>query len=231
VKWSVIFGSWGSALCGIIGLFLDENGRISNAIDMEWTRQRPRHHRKYFELSQPQPGGNAIEPQHPLIGTPAISLRFGEPPSDEGTGGGQTGEEGPDAVAVVRAACVEVSGISPGNISGDWGFVDAGVLIAPVPPTADPFVVVDPDVVPDADPDEGDDTAAMPMSVHWVDRQSHRPRAHRFERGLSWCRGAWWQRWSNVASCSPALNSTAKLRRRPRHKTTPDLQKMKMNIR
>jgi hypothetical protein len=27
-----------------------------------------------------------------------------------------------------------------------------------VPPTADPFVVVDPDVVPDADLDEGDDT-------------------------------------------------------------------------
>ena len=29
------------------------------------------------------------------------------------------GEEGPRAVAVVLAACVEVSGISPGNISGD----------------------------------------------------------------------------------------------------------------
>ena len=26
--------------------------------------------------------------QHPLIGTPAISLRFAEPPSDEGTGAG-----------------------------------------------------------------------------------------------------------------------------------------------
>jgi hypothetical protein len=29
------------------------------------------------------------------------------------------GEEGLGAVAVVLAACVEVSGISPGNISGD----------------------------------------------------------------------------------------------------------------
>jgi hypothetical protein len=57
--------------------------------------------------------------QHPLIGTPAISLRFAEPPSDEGTGGGHMGEEGLGAVAVVLAACVEVSGISPGNISGD----------------------------------------------------------------------------------------------------------------
>jgi hypothetical protein len=62
---------------------------------------------------------NGFLRQHPPIETPAISLRFADPPSDVGTGGGQMGEEGPRAAAVVLAACVEVSGISPGNIRGD----------------------------------------------------------------------------------------------------------------
>lgn len=60
-----------------------------------------------------------FQPQHPLSDAPAISLRFAEPPSVEGTGGGQMGEGGPEAVPVVLAACVEVSGISPGNSKGD----------------------------------------------------------------------------------------------------------------
>jgi hypothetical protein len=50
---------------------------------------------------------------------PAIPLRFTEPPSVEGTGGGQTGDEELGAVAVVLAACVDVFGISPGNSNGD----------------------------------------------------------------------------------------------------------------
>jgi hypothetical protein len=60
-----------------------------------------------------------FQPQHPLSDAPAISLRFAEPPSVEGTEGGQMGEGGLGAVAVVLAACVDVSGISPGNSKGD----------------------------------------------------------------------------------------------------------------
>jgi hypothetical protein len=41
-----------------------------------------------------------------------------EPPSVAGTGGGQAGEGEPGTVAVVFAACVEVSGISPGKSKG-----------------------------------------------------------------------------------------------------------------
>jgi hypothetical protein len=57
--------------------------------------------------------------QHPLSEAPAISLRFAEPPSVEGTGGGQMGEGALGAVAVVLAACVDVPFISPGNSKGD----------------------------------------------------------------------------------------------------------------
>jgi hypothetical protein len=60
-----------------------------------------------------------FQPQHPLSDAPAISLRFAEPPSVEGTGGGQMDEGGLAAVAVVLDACVDVSGISPGNSKGD----------------------------------------------------------------------------------------------------------------
>jgi hypothetical protein len=49
---------------------------------------------------------------------PSISLRFTEPPSVEGTEGGHIGEKEPGAVAVALAACVDVSGISPGNSKG-----------------------------------------------------------------------------------------------------------------
>jgi hypothetical protein len=57
--------------------------------------------------------------QHPLSDTPAISLRLAEPPSVEGTGGGQMGDGALGAVAVAFAAWVDVSGISPGNNKGD----------------------------------------------------------------------------------------------------------------
>jgi hypothetical protein len=50
---------------------------------------------------------------------PAIALRFAEPPSVEGIGGGQMGDGALGADAVARAACVDVSGISPGNNKGD----------------------------------------------------------------------------------------------------------------
>jgi hypothetical protein len=60
-----------------------------------------------------------FQPQHPPSEAPAIPLRFAEPPSVEGTGGGQMGEAALGAVAVVLAACVDVSGISPGNSKGD----------------------------------------------------------------------------------------------------------------
>ena len=60
-----------------------------------------------------------FRPQHPPSDAPAISLRFAEPPSVEGIGGGQIGEKEPGAVALVLAACVEVSGISPGKSKGD----------------------------------------------------------------------------------------------------------------
>jgi len=92
-----------------------------------------------------------------LSDPPAISLRFAEPPSVEGTGGGQMGEGGLGAVAVVLAACVDVSGISPGNSKGDCDIPEAE-LVAPVAPLADPVVVGDPDAVPDCDAGVGDDT-------------------------------------------------------------------------
>ena len=65
------------------------------------------------------PGRKCSLRQHPPNEAPAISLRFAEPPSDVGTGGGQMGERGAGAVVVVFAACVDVSGISPGNSDGD----------------------------------------------------------------------------------------------------------------
>jgi hypothetical protein len=65
------------------------------------------------------PAHRVIPPQHPPGDAPAISLRLAEPPSVEGTGGGQTGEGEPGAAAVVLAVCVDVSGISPGSSKGD----------------------------------------------------------------------------------------------------------------
>jgi hypothetical protein len=69
--------------------------------------------------------------QHPPSNAPAISLKFTEPPSDEGTGGGQIGEGGPGAAAVVLAAWLESSGFSPGICKAVSGFVDGAALIAP----------------------------------------------------------------------------------------------------
>jgi hypothetical protein len=62
---------------------------------------------------------DVFKSQHPPSDAPAISVRFTEPPSVEGTGGGQIVEEEPGAAAVELAACVDVSGISPGNSKGD----------------------------------------------------------------------------------------------------------------
>ena len=100
---------------------------------------------------------------------PAIPVRFAEPPSVEGTGGGQVGEGAPGAVAVLLAAWVDVSGISPGNNKGacEAPAEDPAenpepepvptVLAAPVAPFADP-VVVDGDVAPNGDAVDGDET-------------------------------------------------------------------------
>jgi hypothetical protein len=80
-----------------------------------------------------------------------------EPPSVVGIGGGQTDEAAPGAAAaVVLGPWVEVSGISPGNSTGDWDDADAEP-VAPAAPLADPAVVADPADVPDCDADEGDD--------------------------------------------------------------------------
>ncbi len=77
------------------------------------------------------------------------------PPSDEGTGGGQIGEGGPGAAAVVLAACVELSGFSPGICKGVSGFVDGAALIAPGAPLDDllagPVAVGFPDESPGKD--------------------------------------------------------------------------------
>jgi hypothetical protein len=51
---------------------------------------------------------------------------------------------------------VEVSGISPGNSTGDCDDADAEP-VAPAPPLADPADVADPADAPDCDADEGDD--------------------------------------------------------------------------
>jgi hypothetical protein len=101
--------------------------------------------------------GPGLRPQHPPSDAPAISVRLAEPPSVEGIGGGQTDEAAPGAAAaVVLAPWVEVSGISPGNSTGDCDAADAE-LVAPAAPLADPAVVADPADVPDCDADEGDD--------------------------------------------------------------------------
>jgi hypothetical protein len=63
--------------------------------------------------------GLGLQPQHPPSDAPAISVRLAEPPSVAGTESGQVGEEELGADAVVLAACVDVSGISPGNSTGD----------------------------------------------------------------------------------------------------------------
>lgn len=85
--------------------------------------------------------------QHPLSDAPAISLRFTEPPSDEGTGGGQMGKGGPGAVAVVLAPWLELSDFSPGICKGVSGLIDGAALIAPGEALVDPFGVSRP--VPD----------------------------------------------------------------------------------
>ena len=60
------------------------------------------------------------------------------------------------AVAVVLAAWLDVSGISPGNSTGDWE-IPVAEPVAPVGPRADPAAVGDPDAVPNCDAGEDDD--------------------------------------------------------------------------
>ena len=75
-----------------------------------------------------------------------------EPPSEVGTGGGQTTDEEAAwlaAAAVEDAAWVEVSALSPDSSSGTWELVDGDVVIADVLP---PAALLPVDDVPDADP-------------------------------------------------------------------------------
>lgn len=95
-------------------------------------------------LPIPESSSEEVPFQHPPNDAPAISLRFTEPPSDVGTGGAQMGEDGPGAAPVVLAACVELSGFSPGICKGVSGFVDGAALIAPGAPPDDPFGVAGP---------------------------------------------------------------------------------------
>src|ERR1700678_1737049 len=69
--------------------------------------------------------GPGLRPQHPPSDAPAISVRLAEPPSVVGIGGGQTDAAAPGAAAVVLGPWVEVSGISPGNSTGDCDDADA----------------------------------------------------------------------------------------------------------
>jgi hypothetical protein len=113
-------------------------------------------------------------PQHPPSdAAPAISVRLAEPPSVEGTGGGQTAEAEPGAAAVVLAAWVDVSGISPGNSKGVCEFPEAEP-VAPAVPLAAPAVFVEPADVPNCEADEGTNTdeenvvdTALPLLLGW----------------------------------------------------------------
>jgi hypothetical protein len=92
------------------------------------------------------------QPQHPLRDPPTISEMLAEPPSEVGTGGGQTVEEEAAwlaAAAVEVAACVEVSALSPDNSNGTCDVLDDEALMLDVLPPAAALPV---DPVPDADP-------------------------------------------------------------------------------
>ena len=100
-------------------------------------------------------------------------MRLAEPPSVEGTGGGQTAEAEPGAAAVVLAAWVDVSGISPGNSKGVCEFPEAEP-VAPAPPPVDTAVFVEPAEVPNCEADEGTSTdeenvadTALPPLLVW----------------------------------------------------------------
>ena len=94
---------------------------------------------------------------------PAIPVKFAEPPSVAGIGGGQVGDGALGEVAVLLAAWVDVSGISPGNSKGACEAPEEDpaenpepelVLAELVAPFADP-VVVDGDVAPNGDETDG----------------------------------------------------------------------------
>jgi hypothetical protein len=78
----------------------------------------------------------------------------------EGTGSGQVGEETPGDAAVVLAACVDVSGISPGNNRGDCDVADVEP-VAPVAPFVDPVFAADPVDVPDVAADDKADVDTL----------------------------------------------------------------------
>jgi len=102
------------------------------------------------------PGVKARSIQHPLSDPPTISVKFAEPPSDVGTGGGQTMEEEAAwlaAAAVEVAACVELSALSPDSSRGTCEVLADDVVMPEVlPPAAllpvDPALDADPPVPP-----------------------------------------------------------------------------------
>ena len=67
-----------------------------------------------FDGSPPELLDSDGKPQ-PTVKIGAMMVKFAEPPSVDGTAGGQMGEGGPGAVAVGLAACVDVSDPSPGK--------------------------------------------------------------------------------------------------------------------
>lgn len=84
---------------------------------------------------------------------PAIPVRFAEPPSVAGIGGGQVGDGALGEAAVLLAAWVDVSGISPGN--------NKGACEAPEEDPAEnpePELVLAGLVAPNGDAVDGDET-------------------------------------------------------------------------
>src|ERR1700761_5419852 len=67
--------------------------------------------------------------QHPPGENPSISVKLAEPPSVDGTGGGQIVDGVPGAAAVALAACVEVPRPSPDNCRGAWELATEEALI------------------------------------------------------------------------------------------------------
>jgi hypothetical protein len=89
-----------------------------------------------------------------------MSVKLSEPPSVDGTGGAQIDADAWLALdAVEAAACVVVSGVSPGSCNGIWELLDGEALMPPpLPPVemaADPVAV--PFAAADDDPDDGAD--------------------------------------------------------------------------
>lgn len=84
---------------------------------------------------------------------PAIPVRFAEPPSVAGTGGGQVGDGALGEAAVLLAAWVDVSGISPGNNKGACEAPEGDPAENP-----EPELVLAGLVAPNGDAVDGDET-------------------------------------------------------------------------